>query len=74
MNGPPTIGPLSDVEKQSLRFVLDGLTFPAERWEIVAAADFYGADVHTSRRLRGLPLRNRPYRDLQDVLRALETA
>ncbi|HEY1574237.1 MAG TPA: hypothetical protein VGG05_23050 [Pseudonocardiaceae bacterium] len=73
MSGPPATR-LSEVEKQSLRFVLDALTFPAERWEIVAAADFYGADVHTSRRLRGLPPRNRPYRDLQDVLRALESA
>jgi uncharacterized protein DUF2795 len=74
MTGPPTTRPLTEVEKQSLRFVLDGLRFPAERWEIVAAADFYGADVHTSRRLRTLPLRDRPYRDLQDVLHALESA
>lgn len=74
MTGPSTTGPLTDIEKQSLRFVLDGLSFPAERWEIVAAADFYGADVHTSRRLRNLPPRDRPYRDLQEVLRALETA
>lgn len=72
MSGPPTTR-LSEIEKQSLRFVLDGLSFPAERWEIVAAADFYGADVHTSRRLRALPLRDRPYRDLPDVLHALET-
>ncbi|HEX3646866.1 MAG TPA: DUF2795 domain-containing protein [Pseudonocardiaceae bacterium] len=65
---------MTDLEKQSLRFVLDGLTFPAERWEILAAADFYGADVHTSRRLRGLPVRDRPYRDLQEVLHALDSA
>lgn len=74
MNSLPTSGPMTEVEKQSLRFVLDGLTFPAERWEILAAADFYGADVHTSRRLRALPPRDRPYRDLQDILHALETA
>lgn len=65
---------MTEVEKQSLRFVLDGLTFPAERWQIVTAADFYGADVATCQRLRMLPLRNRPYRDLQEVLRALEEA
>jgi hypothetical protein len=64
---------MTEVEKQTLRFVLDGLAFPAEKWQIVTAADIYGADVTTCQRLRALPLRDRPYRDLQDVLRALET-
>ena len=26
---------MTEIEKQSLRFVLDGLAFPAERWQIV---------------------------------------
>lgn len=64
---------MTEADKQSLRFILDGLSFPAERWQIVTAADFYGADVATCQRLRMLPLRNRPYRDLQEVVRALES-
>lgn len=63
---------MTEAEKQSLRFVLDGLTFPAERWQIITAADFYGADVGTCQRLRKLPLRDRPYRNLQEVVRALD--
>ena len=65
---------MNDTDKQSLRFILDGLAFPAERWQIVTAADFYGADVATCQRLRTLPVRSRPYRDLQEVVRALEGA
>jgi hypothetical protein len=63
---------MTEIEKQSLRFVLDGLTFPAERWRIVTAADLYGADVVTCQRLRRLPLRSHPYRNLQDVMDTLE--
>lgn len=65
---------MNDTDKQSLRFILDGLTFPAERWQIVTAADFYGADVATCQRLRMLPVRSQPYRDLQEVVRALDGA
>ncbi len=65
---------MTEADKQSLRFILDGLTFPAERWQIVTTADLYGADVGTCQRLRMLPLRDRPYRDLQEVVRALESA
>ncbi|HEX3590110.1 MAG TPA: hypothetical protein VHV74_10785 [Pseudonocardiaceae bacterium] len=65
---------MNETDKQSLRFILDGLTFPAERWQILTAADLYGADVATCQRLRMLPVRNHPYRDLQDVVRALEGA
>jgi hypothetical protein len=63
---------MTDNEKHSLRYVLDGLTFPAQRWEIVTTADMYGADSSTRQRLRALPLRNHPYRNLQDVVDALD--
>ena len=53
---------------QSLRFVLDGLDFPAERWQILTQADIYGADSVTVQRLRRLPSRVDSYRDLGDVL------
>ncbi|HEX4702900.1 MAG TPA: DUF2795 domain-containing protein [Pseudonocardiaceae bacterium] len=58
-------------QPQSIRFVLDALDFPAERWEIVTAAEFYGADAATCEWLRRLPLRAQPYRDIQDVIDAL---
>jgi hypothetical protein len=63
---------MTEIEKQSLRFVLDGLTFPAERWRIITTADLYGADVATCQRLRRLPLRSRPYLNLQDIVDTLE--
>jgi Protein of unknown function (DUF2795) len=63
---------MAHLTTQSIRFVLDGLAFPAERWEIVTAAEFYGADAGTCEWLRRLPLRNRPYRNLQDVIDALD--
>lgn len=34
--------------------VLDSLTFPANRWEIVMTAESYGADLRTRAALRGL--------------------
>jgi hypothetical protein len=30
-----------------LRYVLDGVTFPVERWELIARAEHYGADAAT---------------------------
>jgi len=63
---------MTDMERQSLRFVLDGLTFPAQRWEIITTADLYGADAATTDRLRRLPSRNRPYRDLRDIVTTLD--
>jgi len=56
---------------QSLRFVLDGLRFPAEGWQIITQADSYGADATTCERLRRLPLRDRAYLSVQDVINAL---
>lgn len=53
---------------RTLRFVLAGLDFPAQRWEIITKADTYGADSMTTQRLRRLPPREEPYRDLDEVL------
>jgi hypothetical protein len=55
-----------------LRQVLAGQRFPAARWELIAGAEFYGADELTRRDLRTLPARF--FRDLGDVLRAVEHA
>lgn len=56
---------------QPLRFVLAGLDFPARRWEILTQADTYGADIVTTQRLRRLPTREQPYRDVSDVVDTL---
>jgi hypothetical protein len=58
---------------QTLRFVLAELNFPAERWQIITSADLWGADAGTCERLRRLPLRSKPYRDVQDVVDALDS-
>ena len=56
---------------QALRSVLAELRFPAERWQIITSADLWGADAATCERLRALPLRTQPYRDVQEVMDAL---
>jgi hypothetical protein len=58
---------------QSLRIVLAEVRFPAERWEIVTTADMYGVDAATCELLRRPPLRSRPYRNIQDVIEALDS-
>ncbi|HEX5407799.1 MAG TPA: DUF2795 domain-containing protein [Pseudonocardiaceae bacterium] len=63
---------MTDIERQLLRIVLSEVVYPARRWEIITAADTYGADGGTRQRLRRLPLRNRPFRDLQDIVDALD--
>lgn len=45
--------------------VLDGLRFPAYRWEVIAQAELYGTDMVTRRRLHRLPARL--YADCDDV-------
>ena len=50
--------------------MLDGLTFPAEKWQVVTQAELYGADAGTCQELRGLPLR--AYRDCGEVSRLLD--
>ena len=69
--GAPTTGntaqgpwPVADVAR-----ILDGLVFPAQRWEIVMCAEHYGADWYTRRQLARLP--DGCYRDLDAVATAL---
>lgn len=63
---------MTETEEQSLRVALDGLPFPAQRWEILTRADWYGADFGTAQRLRRLPSRAEPYRNLRDVVTTLD--
>lgn len=63
---------MNETEQRSLGFVLRGLEFPAHRWEILTAAQWYGADETTTRRLRALPARDHPYRDLGELVATLE--
>jgi hypothetical protein len=65
---------MTEIERQSLRVILAEVVFPARRWEIITAADMYGADGGTRQRLRRLPLRDRPFRSLRDVVEALDSA
>jgi Protein of unknown function (DUF2795) len=67
----PTGATMIEPSVQSLRIVLAGLRFPAERWEIVTTADMYGVDAATCELLRRLPLRSGPYRNIQDIVEAL---
>ena len=52
-----------------LRYVLDGLSFPVDRWELIARAEHYGADATTLHELRALPARR--YWSLTDVINAI---
>jgi len=69
----PTGATMTEPTAQSLRSVLAELRFPAERWEIITTADMYGVDAATCELLRRLPLRSKPYRNIQDVVDALES-
>jgi hypothetical protein len=63
---------MAQLASYSIRFVLDELDFPAERWEIVTAAERYGADAGTCEWLRRLPLRAEPYQHIQEIIDALD--
>jgi hypothetical protein len=54
--------------RQRLQQVLAGLVFPAERWELIAHADAYGADAMSKAELHQLP--ECKFRSLGDVLHA----
>jgi hypothetical protein len=54
-----------------LRYVLAGLSFPVNRWELIAFAEHYGADATTLRELHMLPQRR--YWSLPDVIGAIAT-
>ena len=60
--------PMTD-SSDRLRYVLDGLLFPVDRWELVARAEHYGADATTLHELRALP--ERRYWSLPDVINAI---
>lgn len=51
---------------QRLRHVLAGQQFPAERWQLIVGAEFYGADAQTRLELHALPPRR--YASLAEVL------
>lgn len=63
---------MTEIDTKTVHSVLTELRFPAQRWEILVSADIYGADSGTLDRLRALPVRRAPYRDLRDVLEALD--
>ena len=49
--------------------MLDGLAFPAQRWQLLAQAELNGVDAVMHERLRRLP--EREYTDAGDVTYAL---
>jgi hypothetical protein len=49
-----------------LRHVLAGQQFPADRWQLIVGAEFYGADAHTRQELYTLPPRR--YASLAEVI------
>ena len=51
-----------------LGYVLDGLSFPVQRWELIARAEHYGADATTLDELRSVP--EGRYGSLTDVVNA----
>lgn len=60
---------MSDTARR-LRHVLSGTTFPADRWELLAAAELYGADRHTRHELRSIPARR--YHSFSDLVSEIE--
>ena len=72
MNSPVTSSqpsPPKSINSERFRYALAGLRFPAERWQIVAWANDYGADAFTMDDLHNLPRRS--YRDIRDVIDAV---
>jgi hypothetical protein len=58
---------------RGLTCVVTGITEPyTAKPELKGRHDMYGADGQTRQRLRRLPLRDRPFRNLQDVVTALD--
>jgi len=56
--------------ENSLSEILEGLSYPAERWQIIASAEIDGADEHTLRELDGLPART--FESVEDIVDALD--
>jgi hypothetical protein len=47
----------TDIVAEDLREVLAGVSYPAEKWDIIACAEIYGVAAPTRRRLYHLPVR-----------------
>ena len=59
-------GKADDDPSDRLGYVLNELSFPVHRWELIAAAQHYGADAATLQELHTLP--DGRYRSLSDVI------
>ena len=57
---------MTDDPSDRLGYVLDELSFPVHRWELIAAAQHYGADPATLQELH--TLRDGRYWSLSDVV------
>jgi hypothetical protein len=77
MEGMPTAEPIppvppeprADMDAVRLSRVLAGLRFPAHTWQLIAQADYYGADWRTRAELSQLP--DAEYPNLAAVLAAV---
>jgi hypothetical protein len=58
-----------DPDEVGIRAVLDGVHFPAPRWQLVAHAQHWGANPSFITELVSLPVRD--YRSLNDVSAAI---
>ena len=56
---------------QRLRHVLAGQQFPAERWQLIVGAEFYGADAQSRHELQALPPKR--YASLAEVLSTIHS-
>jgi hypothetical protein len=63
--GAPEIG------EWQLRFTLDGVRFPAQKWQLLAGADYNGAALPIRLAVWRLP--EQMYRNLNEVVRAINT-
>lgn len=63
---------MEPMNRADVAAVLDGLRFPAYRWEVIAQAELFGADMVTRRRLHRLPVR--VYADCDDVVASVRAA
>jgi hypothetical protein len=57
------------VDPTRIADVLAGVPYPARSWQLLAQADYYGADRHTRTELSRLPIGT--YRDLNAVVETL---
>ncbi|HET9141811.1 DUF2795 domain-containing protein [Actinophytocola sp.] len=59
-------------QERALLQVLDGLRFPAAKWQILTQAELYGADVRTRGELLRLPTRQ--YRSTNEITEFLNAS